>query len=131
MNKSTRKKTAVVKPKINRSTYNIDASGRILGRLACEIVTLLRGKNKPNFQYYLEQGNVVNIINASKLAVSGKKYAQKEYYHYSGYPGGLKTQKFSLAFSKNPAKVLKAAVWNMLPKNKLRAVMIRRLKISN
>ena len=72
-----------------------------------------------------------NFLNAAKIKITGKKLEQKKYYHYSGYPGGLKTKKISEIFAKNPAEVLKRAVWNMLPKNKLRANMIKRLKINN
>jgi len=121
----------IVKPAIVRETYRIDATGKILGRLAVEISLKLRGKNKPNYQHHIDSGSLVFITNVAKIKVSGKKAEQKEYYHYSGYPGGLKTKKFSREMEKNPSNILRMAVWNMLPKNKLRAIMIRRLKISN
>ncbi|MFA6254566.1 MAG: 50S ribosomal protein L13 [Patescibacteria group bacterium] len=114
-----------------RETYKIDATAKILGRLASEISILLRGKNKPTFQHHIEGGNNIIVINAAKIKTSGKKLNQKVYYHYSGYPGGLKIKKMNEVFSKNPSEVLKRAVWNMLPKNKLRAKMIKRLKITN
>lgn len=113
------------------AVHKIDAAGQVLGRLACRAVLLLTGKDRPDFQYYLDAKSSVFITNAAKVKITGKKLAQKEYYHYSGYPGGLKTKKMSAVFAKNPAEVLKLTIWNMLPKNKLRAQMIKRLKISN
>lgn len=111
--------------------HKIDATDQVLGRLACRAALLLTGKDQPNFQYYLDPKNSVVITNAAKIRLTGKKLKQKEYYHYSGYPGGLKAKKMSAVFAKNPGEVLKMAIWNMLPKNKLRARMIKRLKISN
>ena len=127
--KTTRKK--VKKPAVKRETHQIDATDKVLGRLATEIVILLRGKNKASFQPYLDEGDNVVISNAAKIKITGKKLVQKKYYHYSGYPGGLKEKKMSEVFAKDPAEVLKRAVWNMLPKNKLRAKMIKRLEISH
>lgn len=128
----TEKKKIIIKsPQFSRETHTIDATGKILGRLSTEIATILRGKNRPSYRPHLEQGNFVNVINASKIATTGKKMAQKEYYHFSGYPGGLKRRKMSDEFAKSPAKVLRQTVWNMLPKNKLRDTMIKRLKITN
>lgn len=128
--KTTRKKVAK-KPVWQRQTQQIDATDKILGRLACEIALLLRGKNKATFQPHLDRGDVVAVKNAGKIKLTGKKLQQKFYYHYSGYPGGLKAKKAGDLFAKNPAEVLKKAVWNMLPKNKLRSQMIKRLKITN
>jgi len=119
----------MVKPRSR--VYKIDATGKILGRLAVEISILLRGKNEASFQRHIDQGNTVIIKNASKLKITGKKLSQKKYFHYSGYPGGLKSKRMGELFSQNPGEVLKRATWNMLPKNKLRDKMIKRLKISN
>jgi large subunit ribosomal protein L13 len=119
------------KKSANIITHKIDASDKILGRLACEIVSKLSGKDQATFQRHLDSGSVVIVSNAAKIKLSGKKIEQKVYYHHSGYPGGLKEKKIADIFDKNPAEILKRAVWNMLPKNKLRDQMIKRLKITN
>lgn len=119
------------KPTIIRETHKLDATGQSVGRLATQIVILLRGKNKASFQPHIDGGDNIIITNASKVKFTGKKIDQKEYYHFSGYPGGLKTKKIKDVFAKNPGEVIKRAVWNMLPKNKLRNSMIKRLKINN
>lgn len=115
--------------KAKEETYTIDASGKILGRLAVEIVNILRGKNKPNFLPYLEGANGVVVFNADKMKVSGKKMKQKIYYRHSLYPGGLKKKVLREMFEKDSREVLRRAVYGMLPKNKLRAKMIKRLKM--
>jgi len=116
--------------KIQLKTHTIDAAGKVLGRLASEIAVLLRGKNKPNFVPYLDRGDFVVIKNVNKIKVTGKKAEQKKYYRHSGYLGGLKEITFKKIFEKDPALVLKKAVFGMLPKNKLRAKMIKRLKFT-
>jgi len=112
-----------------RKTYTIDASGKVLGRLAAEIAVRLRGKNKPDFSPHIDAGNVVIVINTSKIKITGKKAEQKKYYRHSGYAGGIKEITYKELFKKNPNQVLKKAVYGMLPKNKLRAKMIKRLKL--
>jgi len=114
--------------KIIRKICTIDANGKAPGRLACEIATLLSGKRKVGYRPNIDGGDFVTVKNADKLKFTGKKLAQKKYYHYSGYPGGLKTKKMSEIFSINPADILHRAVYQMLPKNKLRREMIKRLK---
>ncbi len=114
--------------KIKRKTHTIDAKGKILGRLATEIAVLLRGKHKPNFVPYLDMGDAVTIKNVKEIKLTGKKTEQKKYYRHSGYPGGLKEIPFKKMFEKNPNLVLRKAVFGMLPKNKLRAKMIKHLK---
>lgn len=114
---------------MQRETYTIDADGRILGRLATEIAILLRGKNKVDFVFNKNGGAFVVVKNADKIKVTGKKMEQKTYYHHSGYIGGLKEIKLKELLKKDVAKVLKTAVFGMLPKNKLRAQQIKRLKI--
>lgn len=109
-------------------THIIDATGKILGRLAAEIAVLLRGKNKPGFLLYKDMGDSVTVKNVKKIAVSGKKMEQKKYYRHSGYPGGFKEIPMKRVFEKNPSEVLRRAVLGMLPKNKLRAKQIKRLK---
>jgi len=114
---------------MERKAHTIDAAGRILGRLASEIAVLLRGKDKTDFAPYKDIGDIVIVKNIDKLKFTGKKMEQKKYYRHSGYPGGLKEISLGKLFEKNPAEVLKKAVWGMLPKNKLRAKMIKRLKV--
>ena len=114
---------------MERKTHNIDASGKILGRLAVQIAVLLRGKQKPDFVLYKDMGDIVIIKNVAQLKFTGRKMEQKKYYRHSGYLGGLKEISLKELLAKNPAEVLKKAVFGMLPKNKLRAKMIKRLKI--
>jgi len=114
---------------MERKNHTIDAADKVLGRLATQIALLLRGKNKPSFQPYLDEGDSVVVKNAAKIKVTGKKADQKKYYRHSGYMGGLKETPFKKIFEKDPAWVLRKAVYGMLPKNKLRDKMIKRLKI--
>ncbi|PIZ87182.1 MAG: 50S ribosomal protein L13 [Candidatus Nealsonbacteria bacterium CG_4_10_14_0_2_um_filter_40_15] len=110
-------------------THTIDATGRILGRLAAEITILLRGKNKPEFVPYKDVGDFVTVKNAGKMKFTGKKLEQKKYFRHSKYLGGVKEIPLKKLFSENPAEVLRKAVYGMLPRNKLRAKMMRKLKI--
>ncbi len=128
MKKVTPKKPT---PKKEKITYKLDAAGQSLGRLASDIAVTLRGKKQVNFQPHILSEMEVIVSNAAKIKVTGKKLQQKNYYHFSGYPGGLKTKKMVDEFAKSPAAVLKRTVWNMLPKNKLRNEMIKNLKITN
>lgn len=115
---------------MSEKNYKIDATEKPLGRLAVEIAIKLRGKNKPGYLPYKDEGFSVEVENVEKMKFTGKKLEKKIYYHYTGYPGGLKETKMGKVFEKNPAEVLRKAVWGMLPKNKLRAKQIKRLKIS-
>ncbi len=115
--------------KIQRDWHLIDAKDKILGRLAVEVSLLLRGKNKPQFAPHQDRGDWVVVINACQIKVTGKKAEQKKYYHHSGYPGGLKTEVFKNVFRRDPSIVLRRAVRGMLPVNKLREPMLKRLKI--
>jgi len=114
--------------KIERKTHQIDATGQILGRLATRIAILLRGKHKPTFTPNLEAGDFVIVSNVDKIKLSGNKLNQKVYRHATGYLGGLKSIKAIDLFKKNPAEILKKAVFRMLPKNKLQKIIIKRLK---
>ncbi|MEA2064685.1 MAG: 50S ribosomal protein L13 [Patescibacteria group bacterium] len=114
---------------MNRKTHTIDAADKAIGRLATEIVIFLRGKNEPNFEFHQDNGSFVVVKNISKIRFTGKKLKQKNYYHYSGYQGGLKTKKMGEVFESDPGEVLRKAVYNMLPKNRLRSNMIKRLKV--
>lgn len=113
---------------ITRKKQKIDATNQSVGRLASQIAQILMGKDKAEYQPHLDMGDVVLVKNVDQVKFTGKKLDQKEYYHHSGYPGGLKTKKMKEVFAKDPAEVLKKAVWNMLPKNKLRSERIKRLK---
>jgi len=114
---------------MERNTHIIDAKNRPLGRLATEIAILLRGKHKTNFAPYKDIGDFVVIENIKNIKITGKKFQQKIYYRHSGYPGGLKEEPFEKIFNKRPGEVLRRAVLGMLPKNKLRAQMIKRLNV--
>jgi len=113
---------------MQRQTHTIDATGKVLGRLATEIAILLRGKHKPDFVPYRDMGDFVLIKNVDKMKFSGKKMEQKIYYRHSGYLGKMKEIPLKKIFEVRPDEVLKKAVFGMLPKNKLRAKQIKRLK---
>jgi len=112
--------------KIERQTHKIDATDKVLGRLASRIAILLRGKHKPNFKPNLDKGDNVVVENIDKIKITGKKWDNKLYYRHTGYPGGLRSKKMR-EFSK--PELLRKAVYNMLPKNKLRKGMMKRLVI--
>ncbi len=114
---------------MKREIYKLDADGKTIGRIATRIAYLLRGKNRPDFVYNKDLGGIVEVENIKKVKFTGKKIEQKKYYSHSGYPGGLKEKKIKEVFEKNPGEVLRRAVYKMLPKNKLRDKMIKRLKI--
>ena len=109
--------------------HTIDASDKILGRLAVEIAVLLSGKANPEFTPNKIMGDVVEVSNADRVALSGKKRSQKMYAHYSGYPGGLRQMTYEELEAKKPGEALRRAVYGMLPKNKLRAKMMKRFII--
>ena len=115
---------------VKRQTHTINGEGKPLGRLAVEIALLLRGKQKPDFAPYKDEGDFVLVENIDKIKITGKKLTDKTYRHHSGFPGGLKEQTMEeLIQKKGMAEVLRRAVFGMLPKNKLRRQMIKRLKI--
>jgi len=120
-------KTTNLKTKIDRKTQQLDATGQAVGRLATQIALFLRGKHKPDYSPHIDNGDFVVVTNLDKLKFTGKKIEQKKYYRYSGYQGGLKTTELKDLYKNNPQEVLKKAVWQMLPKNKLRQHMIKRL----
>jgi len=124
------KKTFVTKPEdIKREWHLVDVQGKILGREATKIALLLMGKNKPYFTRNMDVGDYVVVVNAKKVRLSGRKEKQKVYRSYSGYPGGLHEVSFEKMREEQPEKVIRHAVWGMLPKNKLRARLIRRLYV--
>lgn len=109
--------------------YVVDASGKVLGRLASQIAKYLRGKHKPEYTPHADAGDYVVVINASQIKVTGKKEQDKVYYRHSGYPGGLKETTFEKLHAKNPAQIIEIAVKGMLPKNPLGRAMLRKLKV--
>lgn len=112
-----------------RKIHQIDAKDRAVGRVAAEIVTILRGKNKVTFRPHLDEGDTVEVINCDQLKFTGKKLEQREYIWHTMHPGGLKRKKVADVFAQNPGEVLRRAVLGMLPDNKLRKKMIKRLLI--
>lgn len=112
---------------IHRDWHLIDVKGKTLGRISTQIVNLLMGKSKPYFVRNLDCGDYVVIINAKEIKVTGKKEIQKKYYRHSGYPGGFKVQTFKELKERRPSEIVKHAVKGMLPQNKLRDRMLKRL----
>jgi large subunit ribosomal protein L13 len=114
---------------IEHKWHLIDASGKTLGRLASQIAHRLRGKHKPEFTPHVDTGDYIVVINAEKVAVTGRKTTDKQYEHYTGYPGGLKTIPFHKLQKSFPARIIEKAVKGMLPKNPLGYAMIKKLKV--
>jgi len=114
---------------VNRKWWLIDANRQTLGRLASKIANILRGKNNPRFSPNRDCGDFVICINAEKIYLSGKKLKNKFYYHHSGYPGGLKKVRCDELLKKHPERLIFMAVRGMLPKNKLRAKFLSKLKV--
>jgi large subunit ribosomal protein L13 len=123
------KTTMLKKEEINRQWQEIDLSDKILGRAATRISQLLIGKHKPEYTPHLDCGDYVVAINSKKIKVTGKKTVDKLYHRHTGYMGGLKTISFDKLIEKDPNQIIKLAVKNMLPKNKLRKKRLKRLKI--
>jgi len=124
------KTTQVAKEgEFTRDWYLIDVENKVLGRVATEIASILRGKKKPIYTPSVDTGDFVIVINAEKIALTGNKLADKTYYSHSGFPGGLKSVTAAKLLEKKPENLLKAAVKGMLPKNKLARHMLSKLKI--
>ena len=122
-------KTYNAKPgEVARDWYVVDAEGKTLGRLATAIADTLRGKNKPQYTPHVDTGDFV-VVNAEKIAVTGKKLDEKIYYRHSGYPGGLKERTLREQLDRRPTEVLRKAVKGMLPRNRLARQQINKLKI--
>lgn len=123
-------RTFTPKPdEVERSWYVIDAADVVLGRLASQAAQLLRGKHKPVFAPHVDAGDFVVIINAEKVALTGNKREAKLAYRHTGYPGGLRDTPYSELLEKNPERAVEKAVRGMLPKNKLAAQQMRKLKV--
>ena len=123
-------KTFVLKEKdIHRKMHLVDARGKILGRMATRIATLLMGKHKPEYTPFLDCGDQVVVVNSREVLLSGKKKTQKIYTRYTGYPGGLRTVPFERLIEEKPEQVVREAVRKMLPHTKLGDQMIRHLRV--
>ncbi len=114
---------------INRAWHVIDAEGQVLGKVATEVATLLRGKHKPIWAPHVDTGDHVIVVNAAKLDISARKLADKQYHRHSGYPGGLTTESLEHLIARDPERVVRLAVRGMLPKNRLGRAMIRKLRV--
>jgi large subunit ribosomal protein L13 len=114
---------------VERKWYVVDAEGQTLGRLATEIATVLRGKNKPQYTPHVDTGDFVVVVNAEKVVVTGRKAEQKVYRRHSGYPGGLKETSYEQLMERRPNEILRRAVKGMMPKNRLARQQLRKLKI--
>ena len=123
-------KTYSAKPKeIEQRWYLVDAEGQTLGRLATRISDTLRGKRKPVYTPHIDTGDFVVVVNAEKIAVTGKKREEKIYYRHSGYPGGLRERTFAEEIERRPTEVLRKAVKGMLPRNRLARRQLTKLKV--
>ena len=129
-----------MKARVQKTTYTksgdykakwwiVDASGKVLGRLAAEVAKIVRGKNNVMFYPSVDAGDFVVVINADKIRVTGKKAEQKKYYRHSGYPGGLKETNFEAFLSKQPERLVEQAISGMLPKNRLGRQLFNKIKV--
>lgn len=123
-------KTYVANPnEIDRKWHLVDANGKVLGRLASQVATILRGKNKAIYSPHLDAGDHVVIINAEKIRVTGKKAASKTYFRHTGYPGGSRFETFAKLLEKAPERILEKAIKGMLPHNTLGQRMYKKLRV--
>ncbi len=123
-------RTYIPKPQeINREWLVMDATNLVLGRLASEVARLLRGKHKPEFTPFLDTGDFVVVVNAEKVKLTGDKVTTKTYYRHTGYVGGIKSETVQERLAKYPERIIRAAVWGMLPKNRLGRKLYRKLKV--
>jgi large subunit ribosomal protein L13 len=112
-----------------RGWYVVDAEGKILGRLATQIADVLRGKRKPTYTPHVDVGDFVIVVNAEKIAVTGKKLEDKRYWRHSGYPGGIRARTLGDLLEKRPEEVIRKAVKGMLPRNRLARQQLSKLKV--
>jgi large subunit ribosomal protein L13 len=123
-------KTYVATPATReRNWLVVDATGQTLGRLATQIATALRGKNKPEFTPHCDTGDFVIVVNAEKISVTGNKRQEKRYYRHSGYPGGLRSRTLQEMLDRRPEEVIRKAVKGMLPRNRLGRAQLTKLKV--
>jgi large subunit ribosomal protein L13 len=114
---------------IKQDWYVVDAQDKVLGRLATQIASRLRGKHKPEYTPHVDTGDFVVVVNASKLRVTGRKTERKMYYHHTEYPGGIRETNFAKLRATRPERILQKAVKGMLPKGPLGYAMLRKLKV--
>jgi len=117
------------KEEVEHQWYLVDAEGKVLGRLATELANILRGKKKPIYTPHVDTGDFVIVVNAGKVALTGKKMKDKVYYHHTGHPGGIREMSAEKLLAKKPTEMIRIAVKGMLPKTSLGRQMIRKLKI--
>ncbi|MBT8138305.1 MAG: 50S ribosomal protein L13 [Gammaproteobacteria bacterium] len=123
-------KTFSAKPaEVQRDWFIVDASGKTLGRMAAEIAHRLRGKHKPEYTPHVDTGDYIVVVNAEKVAVTGRKATDKMYHSHSGYPGGLKSISFEKLIKKAPERTIEKAVKGMLPRNPLGRAMLGKLRV--
>lgn len=123
-------KTFVAKPaEVKRDWYVVDADGLTLGRLATEVARRLRGKHKAEFTPHVDTGDYIVVVNAEKVAVTGRKTKQKMYHRHTGYPGGLKSMSFEKMIDHKPEQVIELAVKGMIPRSPLGRAMLKKLKV--
>ncbi len=123
-------KTTILKAsEVRRDWYVVDATGKPLGRLASKVAQVLKGKGKVGYAPFMDHGDFVVIVNASNVALSGKKPGMKTYWRYTGYPGGLRMTAYKDAIAKNPQFVIMHAVKGMLPHNRLGRRLLKKLKV--
>lgn len=125
-------KTFSAKPaEVQRDWFVVDAAGKTLGRLASEIAFRLRGKHKPQFTPHVDTGDYIVVVNADKVAVTGRKAEQKTYYRFTGYIGNMKSITFDKLIVEHPERAIEYAVKGMLPRNRLGRAMFKKLKVYN
>ena len=117
------------KDAVERNWYLIDAKDKVLGRIAVEIARRLRGKHKPTYTPHADAGDFIVVVNAEKIALTGKKLDDKFYYRHTGYPGGIKSVTAGKLQQRKPGEILRVAVKGMLPKNTLGRMMLKKLKV--
>lgn len=117
------------KEDIERKWYVVDAEGKVLGRMASQVASILRGKHKPIFTPHVDCGDFVIIVNADKVRLTGNKLRDKQYHFHSNYPGGIKTLHAGKMLDEKPVKVVELAVKRMLPKSRLGRAMFKKLKV--
>jgi large subunit ribosomal protein L13 len=123
-------KTYSAKPgAVRNDWYVVDAQGKVLGRLAVQIASRLRGKHKPEYTPHVDTGDYIVVVNASKIRVTGNKAEDKKYYRHTGFPGGIRETNFAKLQAKHPGRVLQKAVKGMLPKGPLGNAMLKKLKV--
>jgi large subunit ribosomal protein L13 len=123
------KTTSARNAEVDRKWHVIDADGKVVGRLASRVASILRGKDKPIFTPHVDTGDYVVIVNADKVRFTGKKLEQKAYYHHSGFIGGIKKETAKDIMNETPERIILSAVRGMLPKNRLGRQLFKKLKV--